>query len=662
MVCFRFSLVRSDFLNLIPFYVALATLFAQPWLSYCYYNRNSNSNVSKPVFSTPEECARTCVDGEPPKYCYYHFHIEFYTVYGPACDKQAQMDQCVLADMVERTFTSINRQLPGPIIEVCKGDYIIVDVENATPGTEITIHWHGLFQNGYQYYDGVPYVTQCPIPSSSTFRYQFQLQNAGTHFYHSHISTFMSDGQYGALIGKDPKDPHRRLYDVDKYIVLLSDWFHSLSLERYPGFYRHDLGQDAQNILINGRGKWTDPVTKQTNKAPLTVFEVEQGKRYRFRIINSFSTVCLAEYRIENHNCTVIAQDGANVKPTVVDAAITSAGERLDCVIHADQKPRSYWIQVRGLGECAEKKVQQFAILKYKGALETPPTPQPSFDNPPKGIMYNPLDGSNCGTRDTSNSVCVNQLESLEDESEILQYEPDEFYILDFWFYNYTDYGDRNLFQKKDSYPTYFSANDRSQLTSMFNDVTYLSSSSPLISDRRSYETICKPNQLSNCVEPCVCTQVIHTQLGNVVELLIYDRIPQADLHHPFHIHGYEFKVLYIGQFTDGRNISQTDVDNVIMEHQQRLKQGVYKNPPGKDTVKIPVGGYAFLRFKADNPGWWLLHCHFTWHHVTGMELVIHVGDRRDLPRVPSDFPECSNWKPPFQSLNDFYGDRHRQC
>lgn len=30
-----------------------------------------------------------------------------------------------------------------------------------------------------------------------------------------------------------------------------------------------------------------------------------------------------------------------------------------------------------------------------------------------------------------------------------------------------------------------------------------------------------------------------------------------------------------------------------------------------KDTISIPSKGYTIFRFKADNPGWWLLHCHY---------------------------------------------------
>lgn len=35
-----------------------------------------------PEFSSPEECARACREGEPPRLCYYHFTAELYTVLG----------------------------------------------------------------------------------------------------------------------------------------------------------------------------------------------------------------------------------------------------------------------------------------------------------------------------------------------------------------------------------------------------------------------------------------------------------------------------------------------------------------------------------------------------------------------------------------------------
>lgn len=78
--------------------------------------------------------------------------------------------QCVLADGVERGILTANRMLPGPSIQVCENDKVVIDVENHMEGMEVTLHWHGIWQRGSQYYDGVPFVTQCPIQQGNTFR------------------------------------------------------------------------------------------------------------------------------------------------------------------------------------------------------------------------------------------------------------------------------------------------------------------------------------------------------------------------------------------------------------------------------------------------------------------------------------------------------------
>ena len=49
-----------------------------------------------------------------------------------------------------------------------------------------------------------------------------------------------------------------------------------------------------------------------------------------------------------------------------------------------------------------------------------------------------------------------------------------------------------------------------------------------------------------------------------------------------------------------------------------------------RDTVQIPSRGYAVLRFRADNPGVWLFHCHILWHLATGMAMLIDVQGDND--------------------------------
>ncbi|KAL5220523.1 hypothetical protein ABZP36_025236 [Zizania latifolia] len=52
-------------------------------------------------------------------------------------------------------------------------------------------------------------------------------------------------------------------------------------------------------------------------------------------------------------------------------------------------------------------------------------------------------------------------------------------------------------------------------------------------------------------------------------------------------------------------------------------------NPVERNTVSVPTAGWVAVRFLADNPGVWLIHCHFdvqyfSWGHVHGV-----AGQRR---------------------------------
>jgi hypothetical protein len=46
------------------------------------------------------------------------------------------------------------------------------------------------------------------------------------------------------------------------------------------------------------------------------------------------------------------------------------SGERYDVVVNANQAPGTYWIHMRGIGECAfpDEEVYQLAVLRYTGS------------------------------------------------------------------------------------------------------------------------------------------------------------------------------------------------------------------------------------------------------------------------------------------------------
>ncbi|CAH0550161.1 unnamed protein product [Brassicogethes aeneus] len=638
--------------------------------NYNIVKKNINSNFhdvpdirgknNSPKLSTPEECLRNCKDGEPPKTCHYKFTLEFYSILGGACEvctpnstnQITPSCQCILADGFERTLLSVNRMLPGPSIQVCENDNIVVDVLNKMEGAEVTIHWHGIHQRNTQYYDGVPMVTQCAIPQGSTFRYAFLADPVGTHFWHAHTGLQKMDGLYGSLIVRQsPKrDPHSKLYDEDlpEHVMLISDWFHEGTNEKFPGRLIAGQGQNPDSILVNGKGRFIYPDSGEETVTPLEVFTVTKGKRYRFRMINAFCSICPAQVSIEGHVMTIIATDGNAVKPTPVQTLISNAGERYDFILNANMSVGTYWIQVKGLGECSVYKIQQLAILKYVDGPESPSSQPPQYDNPlPLGMILNPLDGVCNGKR--NGSLCVSDLTGLKRPPDMFKQYADKTIYLPYKFYLHTM---EELF-KPNEYKAFISTFDGLHVTSLIDNISYEFPSAPLTSQYGDNDpkTFCDGNNIdpSQCTDFCSCVHKIDIKNGEIVEVILVDEAQVTNLSHPFHLHGYFFYVLGSERLPQERPISLKAA--IEMDRKGLLKRAYENNPPGKDTLVVPENGYIIIRFKADNPGFWFLHCHFLYHITVGMNLILQVGTNSDLPPVPPKFPTCNNFRPPVATI-----------
>lgn len=101
------------------------------------------------------------------------------------------------------------------------------------------------------------------------------------------------------------------------------------------------------------------------------------------------------------------------------------------------------------------------------------------------------------------------------------------------------------------------------------------------------------------------------------------------------HLHGYSFQVIDMGTRDQLKNgtTAFTNATHV---------------PVLKDSVAVPSGGFVRIRFKATNPGYWMFHCHYEYHVNPGMGIVLKVGDRKEMPTPPSNFPTCNNYLQPF--------------
>ena len=179
----------------------------------------------------------------------------------------------LVAEVVKREFLpgkafdvwGYNGSMPGPTIEVNQGDRVRIIVDNHLP--EITtVHWHG-FEVPVEM-DGVPGVTQDPIPPGGRFVYEFTLHQHGTFFYHSHMPMQEMMGMIGLFI-MHPKEPYRPRVDKD-FGLIVQEWA-ILPNNTVP----NSLSMEFNWLTMNGRvGPATTPLI------------VKQGERVRLRLVN----------------------------------------------------------------------------------------------------------------------------------------------------------------------------------------------------------------------------------------------------------------------------------------------------------------------------------------------------------------------------------------
>ncbi len=192
-----------------------------------------------------------------------------------------------------------NGAVPGPEIRVRQGDRLRVLVENQLP-QETTVHWHGLRIPHAM--DGVPDLTQPAIKPGEAFRYEFQVPDAGTFWYHPHVRSSEQQGRglHGVLVVEEAEPPA-----VDRDVIwVIDDWRlteQSAISETFD--HPHDLSHDGRlgNVAtLNGLDS--------------AAFAVRAGERLRLRIVNTANARIFA-LRFEGHRPLVIALDGQPATP-----------------------------------------------------------------------------------------------------------------------------------------------------------------------------------------------------------------------------------------------------------------------------------------------------------------------------------------------------------
>lgn len=88
-------------------------------------------------------------------------------------------------------------------------------------------------------------------------------------------------------------------------------------------------------------------------------------------------------------------------------------------------------------------------------------------------------------------------------------------------------------------------------------------------------------------------TRLSKVAFNSTIELVLQDTNLLTVESHPFHLHGYNFFVVGsgIGNFDPKKDPAKF---NLV-------------DPPERNTVGVPTGGWTAIRFRADNPGYFHL-------------------------------------------------------
>ncbi|KAL4714567.1 hypothetical protein ACJJTC_006613 [Scirpophaga incertulas] len=549
--------------------------------------------------------------------CRVKLVIEVYKTLSKSCGSCTEKNggecpaMCISADGRERGVLSANRALPAPVLHVCENDILVVDVVHRAPAHALSIHWRGQPQKETPFMDGAPMLTQCPQPAYTTFQYKFRASAVGTHMYHAHSAADAADGLSGAfVVRQSPRlDPLSSLYDIDstEHTIFVSEWGHSMGplagmMSNVPA---------PESLLINGKGK-----TPDTTDAPLSKFQVQFGKRYRFRLVyGGGSKSCAVKFSIEHHVLKLVALDGHRIKMEKVQSIEFGRGERADFILEANKAPGVYAVRVIADESC-QRNLDGVAELVYDDVGSK--VLHKDDDANSVDREFSTLSSERCVS---DKLLCLNEVHAAEELPQELARDVDDLIYVPF------NYSTRRISAK------------RVESWGQTDGHRFTYPASPLLTQGADVnpDTLCSPE--SGQGEECV--HIKDVPLDSTVELIMFDQGGESD--HIFHLHGYSFYIVGIKQFN--RSINADEIRKKNLDGSLFNRNLV--NPILKDTIVIPRFGAVALRFKASNPGYWMMRDERSSHWTRGLDFILKVGSERDFVQAPPDFPKCGSYVGP---------------
>ncbi|KDP44830.1 hypothetical protein JCGZ_01330 [Jatropha curcas] len=344
---------------------------------------------------------------------------------------------------------------------------------------------------------------------------------------------------------------------------------------------------------------------------------VEHGKTYLIRIVNAAVNDELF-FKIAGHNLTVLEVDACYTKPFNTDTLFMGPGQTTTVLLNADQSTGKFLIAVSPFMDTivAVDNLTAIAFLRYQDTVAfSPPvltaTPPINATLVARNFVDNlkSLNSKNytanvpltvdhslyfaIGVGINSCSTCLNGSRAVGDINNVTFIMPTTA-LLQAHYYNI-----RGVFT--DDFPA-----------TPPNPFNYTGNYTGGLATKNG-------------------TRLYRLSFNSTVQVVLQGTGIIAPESHPFHLHGSNF-------FVVGRGVGNFDPVN-------DPKKFNLVDPVERNTDSVPTGGWAAIRFRADNPGVWFMHCHLEVHTSWGLKMAFVVdngkGPNESLLPPPSDLPKC---------------------
>ena len=508
----------------------------------------------------------------------------------------------------EKRAIAVNGQIPMPTLTFTEGDTAEIHVHNRLKEST-SLHWHGLYLPNKE--DGVPYLTQMPIEPNTTHIYRFPIIQNGTHWYHSHSGLQEQIGMYGSMVllkrtddptfrkGIDnlptvpiilsewtdynPDNVHRMLHNANDWFAIKKNTVQSYGEAIKAGHFKTKLTNEWKRMLaMDVSDVYYDKfLINGTSESQLSQFKA--GDKVRLRISNggasSYFWLTYAGGKI-----TVVANDGNDVEPVVVDRLIIGVSETYDVIVTIPAENTSYEFLAT-----PEDRTKSASIYIGSGIKQlVSPLPKLKYFEGMK--MMNDMMKMDGTMNDMGMDMSLQQM----DMNTVM----------------YPEITGEN--KPKNSLHS-----DHTNHTMPSNDIitlnyamlksptkTTLSKDAPIRELR--FELTGNMNRYVWSMDNRVLaeTDKILIKKGEIVRITLYNN---SMMRHPMHLHGHDFRVI------NG--------------------QGDYA--PLKNVLDIMPMETNVIEFEANLDGDWFFHCHILYHMMAGMNRVFSTKNQEPNPFLP---------------------------